>query len=268
MKYQKLALPAPFDSIELGYVEHGAPDAARTVVCVHGLTRNARDFDLLAQDLAAHGTRVLAVDMVGRGGSSWLADPGLYVVPTYAAHMKAFLALLGQTRVDWVGTSMGGLIGMRLAAEPETAIERLVLNDIGPFVPQAALAGIGLYLGLDLVFPDLLAPWPGTAPAAPRKAGACTTTRQSGHPMPARSWRTSTCGRSTTPYAARPWFCVAPRARCCCPRPPRRWKAVAPAQQSSPSRRRVTRRLSRVPARSRRSGPGSASEGAVPAAGK
>ena len=157
MKSGRLALPAPFEGIELGYLEYGDVGAERTVVCVHGLTRNAHDFDVLARHLAARGARVLAIDMVGRGGSSWLADPSSYVVPTYAAHMHAFLATLKLGRVDWIGTSMGGLIGMTLAAQPGNPIRRLVLNDVGPFVPKAALAGIGLYLGLDLLFPDLRA---------------------------------------------------------------------------------------------------------------
>ena len=141
--------------VSLGYLDWGPRDAARTVVCVHGLTRNARDFDALAEDLAARGARVLAVDVVGRGRSSWLRDPSDYAVPVYAGHLSALLRDLGLHRVDWVGTSMGGLIGMALAAAEETPIGRLVLNDVGPLIPEAALRQIGRYLGLDLAFASL-----------------------------------------------------------------------------------------------------------------
>jgi pimeloyl-ACP methyl ester carboxylesterase len=140
------------EGVELGYVDWGDPGAARTVVCVHGLTRNARDFDVLAQALAERGARVLAIDMVGRGRSSRLTDPSGYTVGNYAIHVARFLALLGLGRVDWVGTSMGGLIGMIVAAGEQTPIARLVLNDVGPFVPKSALADIRAYLGLDLAF--------------------------------------------------------------------------------------------------------------------
>ena len=143
------------NGIELAFVDWGDPDATRTVVCVHGLTRNARDFDHLAQALVARGARVLAVDVVGRGRSAWLDDPGGYTVPAYAGHLSLLLADLGLTTVDWVGTSMGGLIGMVLAAAERSIIDRLVLNDVGPFIPEAALAQIGDYLGLDLRFASL-----------------------------------------------------------------------------------------------------------------
>ena len=141
--------------VSLGYLDWGPRDAARTVVCVHGLTRNARDFDELAEELAARGARVLAVDVAGRGRSSWLQDPSDYAVPVYAGHLSALLQGLGLHRVDWVGTSMGGLIGMALAAAEETPIGRLVLNDVGPLIPEAALRQIGRYLGLDPAFASL-----------------------------------------------------------------------------------------------------------------
>ncbi|HEX6103727.1 MAG TPA: alpha/beta hydrolase [Alphaproteobacteria bacterium] len=150
-----MTLDGPFAEIELGYADWGAPAASRVAVCVHGLTRNARDFDPLAEALVGRGFRVIAVDVVGRGRSSWLPDPKGYVVPHYVGHLSRFLALMGLRGVDWIGTSMGGIIGMGLAAADETPIGRLVLNDIGPFVPREALVNIQTYLGLDLGFSSL-----------------------------------------------------------------------------------------------------------------
>lgn len=147
-------LGEPFPDVSLSYLERGDP-AGEAVLCVHGLTRNAHDFDRLAEALAARGRRVLAVDMVGRGGSSWLPDPRGYAVEAYAAHLRRFHDLLGLGPVDWVGTSMGGLIGITVAAGPASPIRRLVLNDVGPFVARDALAGIAAYLGLDLRFASL-----------------------------------------------------------------------------------------------------------------
>ncbi|CAK0766765.1 Alpha/beta hydrolase [uncultured Gammaproteobacteria bacterium] len=129
----------------------------RTVVCVHGLTRNGGDFDVLAAALAEGGARVVCPDVVGRGRSEWLAIADLYGYPQYLADMVALLARLDGTSVDWVGTSMGGVIGMLLASKPNSPIRRLVINDIGPFVPKAALDRIGDYVGADPVFEDLRA---------------------------------------------------------------------------------------------------------------
>jgi pimeloyl-ACP methyl ester carboxylesterase len=114
------------------------------VVCVHGLTRNGRDFDVLAQALAAQGRRVICPDIPGRGISGWLPAGMLYAVPTYVAVLTPLLAELGE--YDWVGTSMGGLIGMGLVSLPFDRLGRMVLNDIGPFIPEAALARIRDYL--------------------------------------------------------------------------------------------------------------------------
>lgn len=136
------------------YVERGAPDATRTVVCVHGLTRNGRDFDPLASALAAAGFRVICPDIVGRARSDRLADPAGYNYGQYQQDMIALIAHLGVDTVDWVGTSMGGLIGMLLASRPDTPIARLVVNDIGPFLPKAALVRLAQYVGLDPVFAD------------------------------------------------------------------------------------------------------------------
>jgi pimeloyl-ACP methyl ester carboxylesterase len=130
----------------IAYVEWGQPDAA-PLVCVHGLTRCARDFDFLAAELARHGYRVICPDVAGRGDSSWLADPMDYAVPTYTKHMLMLLARLELESVHWVGTSLGGLIGMAIAAMPGSPIERLVLNDVGPVLTLAALQRIGAYVG-------------------------------------------------------------------------------------------------------------------------
>ena len=156
MKLESMRLDGPFEGLELAYVDWGERKAERVVVCAHGLTRNSRDFDLLAQELVHRGMRVLAVDVVGRGRSSWLPDPKDYTVPNYIANLARFLELLELRRVDWIGTSMGGIIGIGLAAAGDASpIERLVLNDIGPFVPREALVQIQTYLGVDLVFADL-----------------------------------------------------------------------------------------------------------------
>ena len=132
----------------------GNPNHPHVLVCVHGLTRQSRDFDVLAQHLAPH-MRVVCPDVVGRGHSDWLANPAHYQVPQYAADMLALLAQLHAnspiTRLDWVGTSMGGLIGMALAGQPllpaPLPLARLVLNDVGPALEWAALSRIASYVG-------------------------------------------------------------------------------------------------------------------------
>lgn len=131
----------------MAWVEWGAPDNPRVLVCVHGLARQGRDFDTLAQAMAGE-YRVVCPDVVGRGRSDWLADPAGYVIPQYVADMVTLLARLDAAEVHWVGTSMGGLIGMGLAALPNSPLRRLVLNDVGPRIEFAALARIGQYLGM------------------------------------------------------------------------------------------------------------------------
>ena len=131
---------------QMAYVEWGAADNPKVLVCVHGLTRNGRDFDFLAQALATD-YRVICPDIVGRGKSDWLANKSLYVMPQYCADMVTLLARLNVETVDWLGTSMGGLIGMALAAQPGNPIRRLVLNDVGPVITAVSLARIGDYLG-------------------------------------------------------------------------------------------------------------------------
>jgi pimeloyl-ACP methyl ester carboxylesterase len=131
----------------MAYTEWGDPANPKVLVCVHGLTRSGRDFDSLAQALADE-YRVVCPDVAGRGRSDWLRDKALYAVPQYCADMTNLLARLGAEQVDWVGTSMGGLIGMALAAQQETPIRKIVLNDVGPVITAASLARIGDYLGI------------------------------------------------------------------------------------------------------------------------
>lgn len=139
----------------LHYTEWGEPDAP-VVVCVHGLTQTARSFDRLAAALS--GTRrVICLDVVGRGRSGWLSDPSGYDFPQYLADVNALIARLGVEAVDFVGTSMGGIIGMLLAALPDTPVRRLVVNDVGPFMPKEALERIRDYVGTDPTFPDMAA---------------------------------------------------------------------------------------------------------------
>ena len=131
----------------MAYWEWGDPANCRVVVCAHGLSRQGRDFDTLARALC-DTWRVVSVDVVGRGQSDWLADPMGYSIPGYVADMVTLLARLDAESVDWVGTSMGGLIGLGLAALPQSPLRRLVLNDVGPTVEFASLQRIGTYLGL------------------------------------------------------------------------------------------------------------------------
>ncbi|HEY6241878.1 MAG TPA: alpha/beta hydrolase [Burkholderiales bacterium] len=131
----------------MAYLEWGAPESAKTLVCVHGLTRSSRDFDRLAAEMVRHGYRVVCPDVAGRGDSDWLENPMEYAVPTYAFDMVTLIARLDVESVHWVGTSLGGLIGMTIAAMADSPIERLVLNDVGPVLTAVSLERIGSYLG-------------------------------------------------------------------------------------------------------------------------
>lgn len=130
----------------MAYAEWGDPHNPEVVVCVHGLTRNGRDFDTLAQTLAGR-YRVVCPDVVGRGRSDWLKDPAGYGFPQYVADMVTLVARLDVETVHWVGTSMGGLIGMFLGSLEHSPIRRMVLNDVGPFMTADSLARIGQYVG-------------------------------------------------------------------------------------------------------------------------
>ena len=131
----------------MAYWEWGDAANPRVLVCVHGLSRQGRDFDTLARSLCTD-YRVVCPDVVGRGQSDALADPMAYQVSTYVADMVTLIARLNAATLHWVGTSMGGLIGMVLAGLPNSPIQRLVLNEIGPTIQPEAVARIGTYLGV------------------------------------------------------------------------------------------------------------------------
>ncbi|MEN9320743.1 MAG: hypothetical protein RL039_556 [Pseudomonadota bacterium] len=154
------AVPGGEDGVtqhRVGYWEWnqtGQVGHPHVIVCVHGLTRQGRDFDVLAQALSHHA-RVICPDIAGRGQSDWLADPMAYGVPQYAFDMLVLLTQVHAqypiAQLDWVGTSMGGLIGMAVAGTPDLAlpvpIRRLLLNDVGPRLEWSALQRIGTYVG-------------------------------------------------------------------------------------------------------------------------
>lgn len=156
---------SPAGTHRMAYREWGDPDNDKVLLCVHGLTRTGRDFDRLARELAAH-YRVVCPDVVGRGMSDWLIDSAHYVIPQYVVDMLTLIARLRPARLDWVGTSMGGLIGMGLAGtlafsvamrpsrdgaglppEMNLKLGKVVLNDIGPTLNYQGLARIGEYVG-------------------------------------------------------------------------------------------------------------------------
>ncbi len=138
----------------ISYCQWGETDNPDVVFCVHGLTRNARDFDDVARALASN-YRVICPDVVGRGESDWLADKNAYQMPQYLADMTVLIARSGAEKVDWIGTSMGGLIGMMLAAQPGSPVSRLVVNDVGPYLPLAGVRRIAEYVGQNMTFADL-----------------------------------------------------------------------------------------------------------------
>ena len=168
-----IACASPTGLHRMAYYEWGDPSNEEIVLCVHGLTRTGRDFDVLASRLASR-FRVVSPDVVGRGLSDWLTQPLGYAVPQYVSDMVTLLGRLQPKKLHWVGTSMGGLIAMSYAAlvaqsksamtrtpparltheidEPVVPISRLVLNDVGPRVEPVSLARIGQYLAQELHF--------------------------------------------------------------------------------------------------------------------
>ncbi len=137
---------APEGLHRMAYWEWGDAGNPKVLVCVHGLTRQGRDFDTFARATCGD-YRVVCPDIAGRGRSDWLKNAASYAIPNYVADMVTLLARLDATEVHWVGTSMGGLIGMGLASLPDSPIARLVLNDVGPTIEYTALARIGDYVG-------------------------------------------------------------------------------------------------------------------------
>jgi pimeloyl-ACP methyl ester carboxylesterase len=159
----------------VAFTDWGRGGDRGTVVCVHGLTRQGRDFDPLAKELATQGYRVICPDLVGRGLSDRLFDPKDYDLPQYVLDMTTLLATVGATQVAWVGCSLGGLIGMVVAGMPNSPIRRLLLNDIGPHLPLDAVLRIGRYVlagpsrftsaeAVDSYFREILAPFGRLSP--------------------------------------------------------------------------------------------------------
>jgi pimeloyl-ACP methyl ester carboxylesterase len=153
-RHVQCASPAGLHRIS--YLQWGAANNPEVLVCVHGLTRCARDFDNLARALSDR-YRVVCPDVAGRGDSDWLADPALYAIAQYVADMVTLVARLDVEQVHWVGTSMGGLIGMALAAQKDTPVAKLVLNEAGPVVGKAALERFATYVGVWPPLPSLQA---------------------------------------------------------------------------------------------------------------
>jgi pimeloyl-ACP methyl ester carboxylesterase len=135
----------------MAYKEWGVAANPNVLVCVHGLTRVSDDFDALAQALSPQ-YRVICPDVVGRGRSEWLKDPQYYSIPQYVSDMVTLLARVDAQTVHWLGTSMGGLIGLALASLPQNPIKKLILNDIGPAINPEALIRIGTYVGEPMKF--------------------------------------------------------------------------------------------------------------------
>ena len=138
----------------MSYLEWGDPKNQKVLVCVHGLGRCARDFDNLAAALSDK-YRVVCPDVAGRGDSEWLRDPMLYQLPQYVGDMVTLIARLDVESVHWLGTSMGALIGMGLAAQPGNPVQKLVVNDAGPVISKVSLERIAAYFGMAPTFPNI-----------------------------------------------------------------------------------------------------------------
>ncbi|NES84463.1 MAG: alpha/beta hydrolase [Moorea sp. SIO2B7] len=145
MRHHSITCTDPHGTHKMAYTEWGNYDNSKVLICVHGLTRTGRDFDRLAATLAEN-YRVICPDIVGRGESDWLKEPDDYGYPVYVADILTLLKHLNISIVDWVGTSMGGLIGMFIASQANSPIRRFVINDVGAFIPKEALKRIAKYL--------------------------------------------------------------------------------------------------------------------------
>ena len=139
---------------DIAYLDWGDPAEAEVAFCVHGLSRNSHDFDPLARVLSAR-RRVICPDLAGRGRSDWLKDPTDYNMLQYNLDLTVLAARIGAERFDWIGTSLGGLMGIALAGMPNSPIRRLVINDVAPEIPASALGRVARYLSADRQFPDL-----------------------------------------------------------------------------------------------------------------
>jgi pimeloyl-ACP methyl ester carboxylesterase len=139
---------------DIAYRDWRGPLSGNRTICVHGLTRNSHDFDALAPRLSPY-SRVICADLAGRGDSDWLSDPADYNLLQYNMDMTTLAASFGHGGYDWIGTSLGGLIGMSLAGMDNSPIRHLVLNDIAPEIPFSALRRITSYAGQQRVFTSL-----------------------------------------------------------------------------------------------------------------
>ena len=157
MKEKSLLSLNPAGFHKIAYTQWGLDTAKRTIICVAGLTRNSRDFDYLAQDLISNddSVRLVCVDLPGRGASDWLLDARYYTQQQYIIDLTALIARLDVLHVTWIGTSMGGLLGMFLAAQKNSPINALILNDVGPVIPRAAIKRISKYAALHTTFSEL-----------------------------------------------------------------------------------------------------------------
>lgn len=141
------SLAQPSVTHKIAYYEWGTATSKDIAFSVHGLTRNGRDFDFIAEKLAADGFRVISVDMPGRGKSEWFKDKQAYNYISYVTDITLLITHLALDKVHWIGTSMGGIIGMMMAAEQPQRVKSLVLNDIGSFISADALRRLGGYVG-------------------------------------------------------------------------------------------------------------------------
>ncbi|HEV3008311.1 MAG TPA: alpha/beta hydrolase [Burkholderiales bacterium] len=151
---RSLLCASPAGLHRIAYREWGDPRNREVLVCVHGLTRSGRDFDELARALCAQ-FRIVCPDIAGRGDSDRLADPKLYTWTQYVADMVTLIARLDVETVNWLGTSMGGFVGMALAAQAASPVKKLVLNDAAPVIGKAALERIANYVGQARTFATL-----------------------------------------------------------------------------------------------------------------
>jgi pimeloyl-ACP methyl ester carboxylesterase len=156
LSIRSMLTATPHGFFRMSYAEWAGPPSAPTVLCVRGLTRNGRDFDVLAEALA-RDFRVICPDILGRGKSDWLEHSEDYDYAVYIGSMAQLIARLDVPELLWVGTSMGGLMGLITAALPRAPIKRLVINDIGPLIAKEGLARIATYVGKDPSFADLTA---------------------------------------------------------------------------------------------------------------